>query len=123
MADLIPSAWVAVVLALGCYRLSRLVGWDDFPPVQAARDWVTGRHVTTTGSGNQQMGLTGGIEEVVRYRRPLLEDFLHCAFCAGFWICLLAYGAWLLEPRWTLYALFPFALNGASALIAKNLDP
>lgn len=121
---MIPSAWVSVVLALAAFRLSRLVGWDDLPPIARARAWVVGEKVTHTGSGNAHMGLTADrAGEDVEYRRPTLSHFLHCAFCAGFWICVLEYGAWLWEPRWTLYALFPFALNGASGLIAKDLDP
>lgn len=121
---MIPSPWIAVVLALGVYRLCRLVGWDDFPPVAATRAWLVGQRVVTVGTGNQQMGLTAtDPDETVSFARPLLEQFLHCPFCVGFWLGLAAYGAWLWEPRWTLYALFPLALNAAVGLTAKNLDP
>lgn len=56
------------------------------------------------------------------YRRPLLEEFLSCPFCLGFWVSLVVYGCWLAAARPTLYAVTPFAISGAVGLLAKNLD-
>lgn len=120
---MIPGPWVALVLALGVYRIVRLVGWDEFPPVARARAWVVGERKVKVGSGNAQMGLTNGAaDDEVVFDRPLLEHFLTCPFCVGFWLSVLAYVAWLEEPRWTLYGLGSFALSGAVGLVSKNLD-
>lgn len=121
---MIPSPWVGLVLALAVYRLCRLAGWDDFPPVAKVRAWVVGEQTVTVGTSNQQMGLTAtDPDETTSFKRPTLEHFLHCPFCLGFWLSVAAYGAWLWQPRGTLYGLFAFALSGAVGLIAKNLDP
>lgn len=120
---MIPSPWVALVLALGVYRLVRLIGWDDFPPVERARDWLVGAKLVTTGTQAQVAGLTGEPPDLVWvYDRPLLNHFLHCPFCQGFWVSVAAYIAWAFEPYWTVTVLAAFALSGAVGLIAKNLD-
>lgn len=121
---MIPDPWTAIILALGVYRLTRLLGWDDFPPVAKVRAWVVGEHVVTTGSTNARMGLTNEPVEVeYSYRRPTLSHFLHCPFCLGAWLCLGTYIAWRLEPSWTLTVAFVFAMSGAVGLVARNLDP
>lgn len=103
---MLPPPWTGIVLTLAAFRLARLVGWDDFPPIRRTRDWLV-------GAGDQ---LTGP-------RRRLLDDFLGCPWCQGFWLSAGVYVAWLLEPTGTLYAAAPFALSAAVGLIAKNLDP
>lgn len=134
---MIPSAWVSVVLVLATYRVLRLVGWDDFPPVEKARAWITGEHwvpdepppdiEAPREDRPPPEEPAGKVPDPVRgvraeYRRPLLAHFLHCPFCVGFWISCAVYVAWLEIPTATLYALAPFALSGAVGLIAKNLD-
>lgn len=96
------------MLVLAAYRLTRLVGWDDFPLVKRIREWLTGPPVMA--------------EDDWTYKRPMLEHFLTCPFCVGFWISLAVYVAWLSVPRPTLYAMTPLAISGAVGLIAKNLD-
>lgn len=115
---MIPSPWVGVILALAAYRLTRLVGWDDLPPVVAARKWLLGEQVRAHPRPAGQND-----EYVYTYRRPLLAHLVHCAFCLGFWVAVVVYVAWIFEPRGTLYAAMPFALGAAAGLIAKNLDP
>jgi hypothetical protein len=118
----IPSAWVSVVLALGAFRVARLVGWDDLPPIQRLRDRVVGADYSQTGSANA--GYTSETPSYAwRFRRPTLAHFLGCAFCQGFWVSCAVYVAWLEEPAWTLYVVAPFALSAAVGLLAKNLDP
>ncbi len=102
---MIPSGLELLVLVLAAYRITRLVGWDDFPLAARARAWATGE------------GSDGTFE------RPVLEHFLTCPFCIGFWISLAVYGAWLSAPTPTLYAMTPFAISASVGLIAKNLDP
>jgi hypothetical protein len=109
----IPSPWHAAILALAAFRICRLVGWDDFPPVSRARAWLTGE--TSSWSQTDQIQY--------EYRRPLLAHFLGCAFCQGFWTTVAVWGTWEAAPRWTLIVAVPFALSSAVGLVAKNLDP
>jgi hypothetical protein len=114
----IPSPWVAVVLALAAFRLLRLLGWDDLPPIARARARVLGESV------NAYRGRAGEPDNYVyAYRRPTLAHLVHCAFCLGFWVACAVYVAWLFVPTVTLYATAPFALSAAIGLLAKNWDP
>jgi len=54
--------------------------------------------------------------------RENLATFLTCAWCAGFWISVVVWGAWLLAPHATLVAAVPWALSAAVGLVAKHLD-
>lgn len=112
----IPSPWVAVVLALGVFRVCRLVGWDDFPPAKRLRARLTGETVYRTPTESRD-------SDIYKYDRPTLEHFLTCAFCFSFWASLATYLAWIWFPTETIYAAAPFALAGAVGLLAKNLDP
>lgn len=105
---MIPAPWEFVLLTLGVFRLVRLVGWDDLPPVAAVRRWLTG----TVEDG-----------EYERHRRPLLAHFLACPFCVGAWLALAAYLLWLWQPEWTVAVCVPLALSAAVGLAAKNWDP
>lgn len=121
---MIPGPWVGVVLALAAFRIVRLIGWDDLPPIVRARWWAVGGKVKRAGSTNSQFDLTGEQpDEVVAYARPLLEHFLRCAYCQGFWVSLVVYLCWLGEPSWTVYGAAPFALSAAVGITARNLDP
>lgn len=111
---MIPGPWVALVLALGAYRLTRLVGWDDFPLALRLRAWATGEAMVR---GPNVHG------ENYTYRHPTLKKLITCPFCAGFHLSLVIYMLWLWLPAATLYGLAPFALSAAVGLIAKNLDP
>lgn len=122
---ILPGPWVALVLALAAFRLLRLAGWDDFPPVYRVRAWLIGEHwVTETVEvdlpGKQPSSEAAGVRPA--YRRPLFAHFVHCPFCIGFWISAAVYTAWVFAPTETLYAAAPFALSGTIGLIAKNLD-
>ena len=112
---MIPHPWVALWLALAAFRLTRFVGWDDFPPVAVVRGWLGGENDVRQGVELYGNG--------VFYRRPTLTKFLHCAWCAGFWVTASVYILWLWFPRATLYGLAPFALSAVVGLIAKHLDP
>lgn len=129
---MIPSPWVAVVLVFATFRLIRLVSYDAFPPVARLRSWIVGEHETTTGNLADRQGLTAnGPRLETSYRRPVLAELFHCVYCTGFWVALAVYGCWLAaghpgaygSSSWALYVAAPFALNAASALIARWLDP
>lgn len=129
---MIPGPWATVMLALAAYRLTRLIGWDDLPPVEWLRARLVGEEQLHVGSGNQQLGLTADrLEPRVSFRRPTLNHFVHCAFCQGFWTAAALYGAWVAaghpgaEPwrSWCLWGVSPLALGALVGLTAKNLDP
>jgi hypothetical protein len=146
----IPSPWVGLALALAAYRLTRLGGWDDFPPIAKTRAWILGERwvaedtpadIESLDLSDRALALIGeGMTQIApslpgkqpssevgyvrpAYDRPTLAHLFHCPFCLGWWVSLLTYGAWLLDPTWTLYAAAPFALSGVVGLIARNLDP
>ena len=115
-AATIPGPWAFLILALAVMRICRYLGWDTFPPIARARDWATGAEWQTNGADSaEEPGYW-------TYRRPLLHELLSCAFCAGAWISLAFYAAWLVWPRGTLYVAVPFALSAAVGLIAKTWD-
>lgn len=121
---MIPSPWVGLVLALAAFRCTRLIGYDDFPPILRLRRWIVGTRSATAGSTNARMHVTNEkVEETTVHRWPTLSAFLWCPWCLGWWISLALYAAWRLEPSWTLTACSPFALSGVVGLVAKNLDP
>lgn len=121
---MIPSALVLLVLVLAAFRLTRLIGWDDFPPVYRLRAWVTGEQRFVSGSSNAQANLTNEQPQVTwSWKRPLLRHFLLCAFCQGFWTSAIVYAVWVFAGHWSLYAFVPLAISGAVGLTAKNWDP
>lgn len=112
---MLPDPWTALVIALAAYRLTRLIGWDDLPPIQRLRQKATGESV--------RFNATESRGPIYAYRHPTLAHFLGCAYCLGFWVCLFAYGVWLAYPQQMLYASMPLALSGAVGVIARMLDP
>jgi hypothetical protein len=155
------SWWEWLIVVFGAYRLTRLAGWDDWPPVVRIRAWVIGERwvsddpilndlleamrkpvddpgrpveaLTSEFSSESKFVASRPVPgkppssevEAVRpaYDRPTLAHLIHCPFCLGFWVSLAVYGFWLLDARWALYTLFPWALSGLVGLISKNLDP
>lgn len=121
---MIPHPWHALILALAMIRLMRLAGWDDFPLAIKSRDWLTGAEEYRVGSTNAMLGQSAEQPTVeIRHKHPTLAHFLGCAFCLGFWIDLVVYGAWLAEPKWTVIVCVPFAFSTVTGLVNKNLDP
>lgn len=118
----IPAPYTLVLLALGGFRLVRLIGWDTI--TEPARKWLTGY----SDDGAPSLGevdydpATGdpvGHSKV----RVYVSTLVRCPWCVGFWLSLALYGAWLLSPRWVGIAMIPLALSASFGLIAKNLDP
>lgn len=119
MPDWPSSPWFAtLVLTLAAFRLVRLIGWDDLPPVVSLRDRATG------ASHQRSLAERGNGHDLVVYRRPLLAHFLRCPYCQGFWVGLAVLAFYWACPRdWALLVLAPFALGAAVGLIARVLDP
>lgn len=141
---MIPDALTLALLALAAFRMTRLIGWDTFPPVARARsrillswiepvcssckaeradyeardgrEWVGLENCPRCGSGEPATFLEG-------HGRPLLGELVECPFCLGWWIALALYAGWLVAPTAALVVSVPLALSAAVGLLAKNLDP
>ena len=119
-----PAPYVALILMLAVTRLTRLTGWDTFPPLVRLRRWVTGERTVSAGSTNARLGLTAEqVTATVKYRWPTLAEGLSCAYCSSLWWGTAVYVGWRLEPRWTLYAAVPLALSAVVGAWARWLDP
>jgi hypothetical protein len=112
---MLPSPFAFLVLALAAFRLTRLVGWDEFPPAVRARQALTGETV--------HHNVTDSQGPIYRWRRPTLAKFLACPYCVGFWIGLAVYLLWVFLPTQTFYAALPLALSAAVGITARMLDP
>ena len=121
---MIPSPWIGLVLALAAFRITRLIGWDDLPPVARARAWVTGASMRSQSTSNTAMRLTNDeSKDTWVYKRPLLAHMITCPYCMGFWVAAVTYIAWVFVPTQMLYVAAVFALSGAIGIIARMLDP
>lgn len=119
---MIPNWWQFLLLSLLAFRLTRLAGWDDFPPIAATRDWVVGAKWVFIPN-NGRLTPAEEIEEGWwEHDRPLLAALFQCAFCLGWWISLAVAAAWWLWPHATVLVSLPFALSSVVGLVAKNLD-
>ena len=95
--------WPALLDALACYRITRLLVADHFPPVERAR------HALVERTGHSPYGM-----------------LWTCPWCAGFWVALLLVAGHALAVRaggerghrlWTR-AMAPWALSAAAGLLA-----
>lgn len=130
---MLPGGLELVVLALAAFRLTRLIGWDDLPPVARARARLLGETPPAYEVSQPVwspeleqfvvMGTPPDDEAEPEYRRELLAEMFHCPFCLGFWVSLGTYLAWAAWPGAVFWAAVPLALSGAVGLAAKNLDP
>lgn len=108
-----PDAVALVVLALGAFRLTRIIGWDTLAGLVRLRVWATGRRLEDDGRVT-----------VTNPARPeWIDQLLSCPWCLGWWVCLATAGSWWAWPTTTLAVALPLALSAAVGLIAKNLDP
>lgn len=141
MTARVPDWWEFTLLALGVFRILRLVSWDEFPLAVKVRAWVIGERWVAVdpapgvekveGTGRvdpAELGLPGKqpTSEVAEvrpaYDRPTLAHLVHCPFCMGWWLSLAVYFAWVWEPKWTLVVMAPFAISGVVGVVAKNWD-
>lgn len=95
-----------VLLVLGAYRVWMLV----------AKDVITQRwRVRLLGYTD-----TGQATRWKLHKRT--AEFVHCPWCLGFWISVVASGAYWLWPHATRYVLLPFAVSAALALVSVTFD-
>ena len=93
-AGVIPSVWVFVLLALAAWRTWHLVADDT---------------------------ILEPVRHQIFVRRVKVFEFLTCPFCAGFWVAVAWWGAWLLWPHGTVVAAVPFALSAVVAVVAVGM--
>lgn len=105
----VPDWWQTALLALAAFRIFRLLGEDTI--LDRPRAWAL-------RLGNWQEG-----QRVPASYREKWGTFITCPWCAGFWISLAWWGAWLVWPHGTLVAATPFAISAVVGLVAKlDLD-
>lgn len=108
----VPDWWTAALLALAAWRLYHLAAFDDI--LDRPRRYVT----RLSPSWKQDGDATGD-----KYREGL-AGFIVCPYCAGFYVALFVWVAWLVFPTETLWAAVPFALNagliGAQKLLSSE---
>lgn len=102
---MIPAPWQFALLALGAYRLWRLIGIDEI--TAPIRDRITGRRTYARNPKGY---------------REWLDKLIACPWCAGFWVTLAVWGCWQWHPHVVLVTLSPFALNAVVGLVTRNLD-
>lgn len=101
----VPSWWPFVLIALAAFRTWKLVGDDTI--LDRPRNALI-RLASKRGRRND--------------RALYVHEMLSCPWCAGFWISLGWWGAWLLWPHGTAVAAVPFAVSAAVGLLGGLLS-
>lgn len=105
----VPSPWVALILFAASFRIWRLLAEDEL--LERPRRWV----VRLPRDWDDGMMLPEG------YRLELAK-FITCPWCFGFWITIVVWALWQIEPHWTSVLAVPFALSAGVGIVRKNLD-
>lgn len=93
----VPDWWEVTLLALAAWRVFQLIAEDEI--LNRPRRYVTDRVSAKW------------------------ELFIECPYCAGFWIAVLWWVAWLIFPYETLVVAVPWALSAGVIAAAKVLTP
>jgi hypothetical protein len=99
----VPDWYELILLSLAAWRVFQLIALDDI--TDPLRRYVT------------QISKSTG-----KAKRETLLLFIECPYCAGFWIGLLWWVAWLLWPHGTTVAAVPFAISAGVIAAAKVLS-
>jgi hypothetical protein len=92
----VPDWWAFILLAVAAWRTFQLLAADDI--LERPRRYVTSR-----------------VSEK-------WELFIKCPYCAGFWIAVGWWIAWLIFPYETLVVAVPWALSAGVIAAAKVLS-
>jgi len=120
------------LLALGVFRIVRLIGWDDITArVRAAAtmpdadydSWIGMQHSAEQSGESLDRWLERHNERGPSGFRWWLARLIRCPWCLGVWVALPVWAAWLTWPSGTLGAMTPLAIMSVVGLVAKNLDP
>ena len=98
MSD-IPNWWEAVLLALAAWRVFQLVAFDTI--LERPRRWLF--RVSQDWDGKSPI--------TDKSYRETLALFVQCPYCAGFWIAVAWWVAWLIFPTETVFIAVPWALS------------
>lgn len=108
----VPDWYELVLLALAAWRVFQLLAYDDITEglrrriMRVPKDW-DGKSPITNKSYRETLAL-----------------FLQCPYCAGFWIAVVWWVAWLIFPTETVFVAVPWALSagviGASKLLSMD---
>lgn len=106
------TALALVLDALACYRLTRLVVADSFPPVARLRVRIVTKHTKTTPNPDG-----GHVEEP----GPLAE-LVQCSWCASVWLAAGVVTAhWFAPTVWPPVSLV-LALSAAAGVVSQLVD-
>lgn len=107
----IPNWYELVFLALAAWRTFQLVSDDDI--LDRPRRWLLRLDPAWEKDGDP-------VGDDYRFE---WGSFITCVYCCGFWISVAWWGAWQIEPHWTLVAAAPFVINagviGASKILGR----
>lgn len=95
----IPDWYELVLLGLAAWRIFQLIAWDDI--LTRPRRWLLGIPQDWDG----EHPLTG------KSYRETLALFVQCPYCAGFWIAVIWWVAWLIWPYETVLFAVPWAIS------------
>ncbi len=101
----IPDWWTFLLLALAAFRVWRLAAIDT------VGDPIRNRILFAGNGGDEPYSLREG-----------LADFLKCSYCAGFWVALAWWLAWVAWPHPVIIVAVPFALSAVAGTWARTLD-
>lgn len=108
----VPNWYEALLLTLAAWRLFHLIAFDDI--LDRPR-----RYITRLVPGWKREGDATGEQ----YRAGL-ACFIVCPFCAGFYLSVLVWVAWLVFPTETVWLAVPLAINagviGAQRLLSSE---
>jgi Protein of unknown function (DUF1360) len=106
----VPDVWPFLLLAVAAYRMWHLLAEDTI--LDRPRRWFL-----RLGSDWQAEG-----DPVPPGYRAKHAEFLTCPWCAGFWIGVVWWAAWLAWPEAALIAAVPFAISAVVALVNAVVD-
>jgi hypothetical protein len=95
----VPNWYELILLSLAAWRVFQLIAFDTI--MEGARRYVT----------RAPKDWDGESPITAKSYRETVALFIQCPYCAGFWIGLLWWGAWLLWPHGTTVAAVPFAIS------------
>jgi hypothetical protein len=105
----LPSPWIALILAAASFRIWKLLAEDEI--LERPRRWIVRL------DREWEEGLTLPDD----YRLGLAK-FITCPWCFGFWVTVVLWIIWQIEPHWTEILAVPFGFSAALGIISEKLD-
>lgn len=113
-----------VILAVGSFSITRLIGTDSFPPIEKLRTWFY-EHFPHDGYSSMKRPKRGQWVAIGRgYTVNVgtwLGELVSCPWCLGWWVSAVVWGSFVLWPTGTLFVCVPFALRAIVGLIASTV--